>query len=109
MGAYHHSMARPRRVAVNIWNRQSRTADKGLSSSLGAGRGADSSRSKEPACHEMVHRASDLDWFFGKPTQWKMDMKFGIYWTGSYGNGGMVWTGCIQLRIETCGGFLWTR
>jgi hypothetical protein len=47
----HHSMARPRladgrdglqlwSLAVNILNKQSRTKDKGLSSSLGVGRGA---------------------------------------------------------------------
>jgi hypothetical protein len=50
----HHSMARPqvadgrdsfqiRRVAANILNKQSRTADKGWSSSLGVGRGANNS------------------------------------------------------------------
>jgi hypothetical protein len=48
----HHGMARPRvadrgyglqiwRVAANIFNKQSRTADSGWSSSLGVGRGAD--------------------------------------------------------------------
>jgi hypothetical protein len=47
----HHGMARPRvadtedglqiwRVAANILNKQSRTADSGWSSSLGVGRGA---------------------------------------------------------------------
>jgi hypothetical protein len=47
----HHGMARPQvadggdslqlwKVAANILNNQSRTADKGLSSSLGVGRGA---------------------------------------------------------------------
>jgi hypothetical protein len=50
----HYSMARPqvadggntlqvRRVAANILNKQSRTADKGWSSSLGVGRGANNS------------------------------------------------------------------
>jgi hypothetical protein len=51
---YHHGMARPQvadggdglqiwRVAANILNKQSRTADKGWSSSLGVGRGANNS------------------------------------------------------------------
>jgi hypothetical protein len=50
----HHSMARPQvadggdalqfwRVAANILNKQSRAADKGWSSSLGVGRGANNS------------------------------------------------------------------
>jgi hypothetical protein len=50
----HHSMARPQvadggntlqvwRVAANIFNNQSRTADKGWPSSLGVGRGANNS------------------------------------------------------------------
>jgi hypothetical protein len=52
----HHGMARPQvadggdelqiwRAAANILNKQSRTADKGLSSSLGAGREANNSSS----------------------------------------------------------------
>ncbi|KAJ4432011.1 hypothetical protein ANN_20625 [Periplaneta americana] len=51
VGPYHHGMARPQvtdrgdglqiwRVAVNILNRQSETADEGWSSSLGVGRRA---------------------------------------------------------------------
>jgi hypothetical protein len=54
VGPCHHSMARPQvadggdalqvwRVAANILNKQSQTADKGLSSSLGVGCGADNS------------------------------------------------------------------
>jgi hypothetical protein len=50
----HHGMARPQvadggnglqiwRVAANILNKQSRTAEKGWSSSLGVGRGANNS------------------------------------------------------------------
>jgi hypothetical protein len=50
----HHGMARPQvadggndlqiwRVAANVFNKQSRTADKGWSSSLGVGRGANHS------------------------------------------------------------------
>jgi hypothetical protein len=49
------------RVAANIMNKQSRTVDKGESTSLGIGRGAINS---SPACYEMLHRASDLDGFF---------------------------------------------
>jgi hypothetical protein len=51
---YHHGMARPQvadgedalqfwRTAANILNKQLRTADKGWSSSLGVGRGANDS------------------------------------------------------------------
>jgi len=51
VGSCHHGMARPfrlrieerppiRRVAANKFNKQSRTADDGWSSSLGVGRGA---------------------------------------------------------------------
>jgi hypothetical protein len=32
---------------------------------------------KEPACYEMLHRASDLDESFGKTKQRKMNMRFG--------------------------------
>jgi hypothetical protein len=56
-GSRQHDTARPQvangrdglqmwRVAVNILNKQSRTADKGRSSSLGAGRGAKNSHRK---------------------------------------------------------------
>jgi hypothetical protein len=54
----HHGMARPRvadrgdglqiwRVAANMLNKQSRTADKGWSSSLEVGRGADNPHRKK--------------------------------------------------------------
>jgi hypothetical protein len=50
------------RVAAKILNKQSRTADKGWSSSLGVGRGANNtSPQKKKACYEMSQRASDLD------------------------------------------------
>jgi hypothetical protein len=53
-GSLHHGMARPQvadggdslqfwRVAANMLNKQSRRADKAWSSSLGVGRGANSS------------------------------------------------------------------
>jgi hypothetical protein len=63
MGPCHHGMARPRvveggdglkiwRVATNILNKQSRTADKGWFSSLEVGRGADNSLpSKTLSCN----------------------------------------------------------
>jgi hypothetical protein len=52
--ACHHGMARPQvadggdclqiwRITANILNKQSRTADKGWSSSLGVGRGSNNS------------------------------------------------------------------
>jgi hypothetical protein len=41
------------KVAANVSNRQSRTADKGWYSSL-----------KRTVCYEMLHRASKLDGFF---------------------------------------------
>ena len=46
MGRCHHGMARPQvpdgwRVAANVLNKQSRTVDKGWSSILEGGRGAD--------------------------------------------------------------------
>jgi hypothetical protein len=54
------------RVAVNILNKQLQTSDKGWSSSFGVRRGANNAPLKEPACYEMLHRASDdFDGFFG--------------------------------------------
>jgi hypothetical protein len=69
-------MARPRvedggdglhmwRVAANILNKQSWTADKGWSSSLWVGRGANNSSLLKTICYEMLRRASELDEFFG--------------------------------------------
>jgi hypothetical protein len=68
----HHGMERPRfadggdglqlwRVAENILNKQSRTADKGWSSSLGAlGDRITSPRRKKTPCYKMLHTASEL-------------------------------------------------
>jgi hypothetical protein len=76
----HHGMARPQvadggkssgygeggGVAANILNKQSRTADKGWSSSLEIGRGTNNpSPWNFFYCYEMFQSASDLDWFFG--------------------------------------------
>jgi len=50
------------KAAVNILNKQSQTADKGWSSSLGVGRGAKNSYHKNISCYEMfTQKASDLD------------------------------------------------
>jgi len=48
-------------VAVNILNRHPRTADKGLSSSLGLGEGAYNCPQKKTACYEMLYRDSELE------------------------------------------------
>jgi hypothetical protein len=72
----HHGMARPQvadgedglqiwRVAANILNKQSRTADKGWPSSLVVGRGAKTPHRKKETCYEMLQRASELDGYFG--------------------------------------------
>jgi hypothetical protein len=55
------------RVAANILNKQSRTADKGWSSilGLGFGLGLTSPRRKISACYERSQEASDLDGFLG--------------------------------------------
>jgi hypothetical protein len=49
---------------VNILNKQSWTADKRWSSSLGVGRGANNSVKKK-ACYEISQKASDLGGYFG--------------------------------------------
>jgi hypothetical protein len=53
------------RIVVNIANKQSRTADKGWCSSFGLGRGTNNSSPQLTAYYEMLHRASQLDAFFG--------------------------------------------
>jgi hypothetical protein len=52
---------RLRRVAANILNKQSRTADKGWPSSLGVGRGVQPLTIRNFYCYEMFQSASDLD------------------------------------------------
>jgi hypothetical protein len=65
----HHRMARPRvadrghglqiwRVAANILNKQSRTADSELSSSLEVGRGANNNLYLSYACTSLMHSNS---------------------------------------------------
>jgi hypothetical protein len=53
------------RVAANILNKQSWTANMGWSSRSGIGRGANNPHRKKSASYKMVNRASDLDGFFG--------------------------------------------
>ena len=50
------------RVAVNILNKQSRTADKGWSYNLGVGRGAETAhRDKVSGCESFTKKTSNLD------------------------------------------------
>jgi hypothetical protein len=71
-----HGMARPRvadigdglqiwRVAANILNKQSRTADRGWPSSLGVGRGLTIPAVKHYICCEVCTRTSEMDGFSG--------------------------------------------
>jgi len=46
------------RIAANILNKQSRTADKGWSSSLGVGQGANSSSTLKHILLRNIHRQS---------------------------------------------------
>jgi hypothetical protein len=72
----HHGVTRPRvvdigdslqiwRVAANILDKESRTADSGLSSSLGLGGSLQPSHVKLNICYETVRTASDKDGLFG--------------------------------------------
>jgi len=54
-----------RKLAVNILNKKSRTADKGWFSGLGLGMGLASPHHKNLACYKMFQSASDLYCFFG--------------------------------------------
>jgi hypothetical protein len=71
----HHGTARPRvvdggdglhiwTIAAKIFNKNSRAADKGWSFSLeGEDWGLTTPHYKQPACYEMLHKASDLGGF----------------------------------------------
>jgi hypothetical protein len=87
----HHGMARPRvadrgdglhiwRVAANILNKQSRTADSGWSSSLGFGWGANS---PPPYNSIFVMNHCAQPWtrtdYLAQPKHQKMDMRFGTW------------------------------
>jgi hypothetical protein len=53
------------RVAANTLNKQSRTAEKGWSSSWGLGEVLTTPHHKKLPCYEPLYKASDLDRFFG--------------------------------------------
>jgi hypothetical protein len=53
------------RVAANILNKQSRTADNGWPSSLEDGRGITTPHRKKETSYEMLQRASELGGYFG--------------------------------------------
>jgi hypothetical protein len=54
------------RIAANTLRKQSQTADKGWIPGMEVGQGAyNSSLLKKPAYYKMLHRALDLDGFFG--------------------------------------------
>ena len=53
------------RVAANILNKQSKTADKGWSSSFGVGWGANNSSPLKRILLRNIHKVSDWDWYFG--------------------------------------------
>jgi hypothetical protein len=92
----HHGMARPRvadrgyglqiwRVAVNILNKQSRTADSGWSSSLGFG--WESPKERDHWEDQGVGGKMGSEWILGR-----------LAWG--------VWIGFDCLRTETGGGLL---
>jgi hypothetical protein len=64
------------RVAVNILNKQLQTADKGWSSSWLLGEGLITPHHITPACYEVLHRASELDEFFGMIRHLKQALLF---------------------------------
>jgi hypothetical protein len=75
------------RIVANILNKQSRTADKGWSSSFGVGRGANNTSPQKKACYEMSQRASDLDGNIKKDemcracsTKGEKGMHIGYWW-----------------------------
>ena len=54
-----------RRVAANILNKQPQKADNGWSSRLGVGRGANNSSLLKHILFQNIHKASDLNQYFG--------------------------------------------
>jgi hypothetical protein len=69
---------RVRRVAASILNKQSRTADKGWSSSFGVGRGANNPSPSKffivTKCFKAPRTRTDS---LAQPKQWKNDIRFG--------------------------------
>jgi hypothetical protein len=57
-----------RRIAVNILNKQWRTASRGWSSTFGVGQGTNNSHGKITNCYccEIFKRAMELDGFSGR-------------------------------------------
>jgi hypothetical protein len=71
MWVYHHGMVHPwvadggdefqiQRVTTNILNKQSKTANKGWSSSLGIGWGGKQFLTIKKACYEILYKAMDF-------------------------------------------------
>jgi hypothetical protein len=85
------------RIAANILNKQSRTAEKGWSSSLGVGRGANNSSPWKRIFVTKYSQTKPRAWTDTsvRPKQWKRDI--------------ILWTGLSWLKIETGGGHLWMR
>jgi hypothetical protein len=52
-------------VAANVWNKQSRTADRGWFSSLGFSEVLTTPRSQNLRCYETFHITSDSVWSLG--------------------------------------------
>jgi hypothetical protein len=70
-----------RRVDANIQNKQSRTPNKGWSYGLGVGSRTNISLLRK--CYQMLHRASDLNEFFGtslnnNKKKWTSDLEHGM-------------------------------
>jgi hypothetical protein len=104
-------------VAANVLNKQSRTADKGWSSSLGVGRDANNSSPLKCILLRNIHRQSLRTWTdtLVRHKQRKREMRFctcnvrSLYMTGSFKWDVGVWAGLSWLRIGTGGGYLWMR
>jgi hypothetical protein len=84
---------RVRRVAANIPNKQSRTADKGWYSSLGAGR-VNNNPSPVTKCFKAPRTWTDS---LARPKQWKNDMRFDLseIWIS-----GANWIQLAQDRVQ---------
>jgi hypothetical protein len=126
---YHHGMVRPRvadrryglqiwRVAANILNKQSRTADSGWSSSLGVGREANNPpRKTQYLLHITTHSLGTgrITWHKLSTGKWKErdhleDQDLGGKMESEWILGRLawgVWIGFDWLRTGTGGGLLW--
>jgi hypothetical protein len=88
------------RVAVNFFNMQWWTADKGWCFSLGIGQGQTTLHHIKPPCHVMLHRVLDLDRYFEITKQRKMDMRFGTWNVRSLYRSGSLKTLSRELNIS---------